>query len=121
MRKHFVLIVHSYQSCILLKICSYLKYHLSLYCFLLLFRLIAKGHIPYYKLSKVLPSHMKFSKEDLGTFPYRSLTVNKIHEGTKFLINYLDLPIVPVPDMFLLIAKLILDFQFPSEYICSIL
>ena len=85
------------------------------------FRLIGRGHIPYHRMSKVLPSHMKFSKEDMSTFSYRPLNVKKIHDGTNFLINYLDLPKVPVPDFFLLVAKLILDFQLPGMYSFSLL
>ena len=80
----------------------------------LLLRLIRRGHIPYHRMSQVLPNHMKFSKEDISTFSYRPLNVKKIHEGTNFLLNYLDLPNIPAPDFFLLIAKLILDFQLPG-------
>jgi len=77
-------------------------------------RLVTRGHVPYYKMSSVLPGHMKFSKEDMSTFSYRPLNVKKIHEGTNFLMNYLDLPEIPSPDYYLLIAKLILDFQLPA-------
>ena len=87
--------------------------------FLTLFRLVARGHVPYYRMSSVLPGHMKFSKEDMSTFSYRPLIVKKIHDGTNFLMNYLDLPEIPAPNCFLLIAKLILDFQLPGKYLFS--
>ncbi|XP_065052707.1 TATA box-binding protein-associated factor RNA polymerase I subunit B-like [Rhopilema esculentum] len=79
-----------------------------------LLRLIARGHIPYNRLSKILPSHMKFSYEDMWTFASRPVKVLKIHQGTNFLMNNLDLPPVPKPDFFVFVARIVLDLQLPA-------
>eukprot|EP00794_Sanderia_malayensis_P003597 gene3597-4104_t len=79
-----------------------------------LLRLISQGNVPFYKISDVLPGHMKFSKEDTSCFLMTELRLPVIHSDAVAFINFLDLPPIPTPNLHLIIAKLIIDLQLPA-------
>ena len=65
-------------------------------------------------MSAILPGHMKFASYDSKMFLTHPMRLIDIHNGTVYMINFLDLPPIPEPNMHLIIAKLVMDMQLPG-------